>query len=105
MAKAARPFKNVVARRELTVERSRKKVSVEIGRPFKDDRCYTCQIRITFGEKVLMQFESHGEDAFQSLELALKIIPTFLRHVDKLPLGRMYLYDKGDDMGFPEVYK
>jgi len=51
-----------------------------------------------------MLFDSHGEDAFQSLQLALKIIPTFLRHTERLPLGRMYLYEKGDDMGFPEVY-
>jgi len=104
MARAARPFKNAVVRRDLTVERSRNKVSVEIGKPFKDDRCYTCQIRITFGKKVVMLFESHGEDAFQSLQLALKIIPTYLRHIEGLPLGRMYLYEKGDDMGFPEVY-
>jgi hypothetical protein len=104
MAKAKRPFKNLIAKRELTVERSKKKVSVEIGRPFKDDRCHTCPIRITFGEKVVMQFESHGVDAFQSLELALKIIPTFLRHTTRLPLGRMYAWEKGDDMGFPEVY-
>ncbi len=103
MAKAKRPFKNLVARRYLAVEGSRAKVSVEIGRPFADDRCHTCQVRITFGRNVIHQ-EIHGVDAFQSLELALKMIPTYLRYTTKLPLGRMYAFEKGDDMGFPEVY-
>jgi hypothetical protein len=102
MAKAKRPFKNLVARRELTVERSRGKVSVEIGKPYADDRCHTCQVRISYGKKTVHQ-EIHGVDAFQSLELALKMIPTFLRHSDELPLGRMYAFEKGDDMGFPET--
>jgi hypothetical protein len=93
-----------MARRELAVEGSRSKVKVEIGKPFANDRCYTCQIRMTYGRKSL-QYEIHGVDAFQSLELALKIIPTYLRHSEKLPLGRMYAFEKGDDMGFPEVYK
>jgi hypothetical protein len=101
MAKAKRPFKNLVARRELTVERSSKKVSVEIGRPFKDDRCYTCQVRISYGKKTVHQ-EIHGVDTFQSLELAQTMIPVFLRHSDELPLGRMYWLEPGDDMGFPE---
>ena len=104
MAKAKRPFKNLVALRELTVERSKGKVSVEIGKPYADDGCHTCQVRISYGGKIVHQ-EIHGVDAFQSLELALKLIPTFLRHSDELPLGRMYAFEKGDDMGFPEVYK
>ena len=103
MAKAKRPFKNIVARRDLAVEGSRAKVSVEIGRPFMGDRCYTCQVRIKFGRTVVLR-EIHGVDAFQSLELTLKMIPTFLRFTTKLPLGRMYAFEKGDDMGFPEVY-
>ena len=102
MAKAKRPFKNLIARRDLAVDGSRSKVSVEIGRPFEDDRCFTCQIRMTSGKKVI-QREIHGVDAFQSLELALKMIPTFLRHTEQLPLGRMYAFEKGDDMGFPET--
>lgn len=102
MAKATRPFKNLVARRELTVERSSKKVSVEIGKPYAGDRCYTCQVRISYGKKTVHQ-EIHGVDAFQSLELAQKMIPIFLRHSDELPLGRMYAFEKGDDMGFPET--
>ena len=101
MAKAKRPFKNLMARRELAVDGSRSKVSVEIGRPFADDRCYTCQIRIKFGKHIIHQ-EIHGVDAFQSLELALKMIPTYLRHAENLPLGRMYAFEKGDDMGFKE---
>jgi hypothetical protein len=102
MAKAKRPFRNLVARRELAVERSRKKVSVEIGKPYADDRCWTCQVRISYGEKIVHQ-EIHGVDAFQALELTLKMIPTFLRHSDELPLGRMYAFEKGDDMGFPDT--
>jgi len=104
MAKATRRFKNLVARRELAVERSRNKVVVEIGKPYADDSCHTCQIRMSFGKKIVQQ-EVHGVDAFQSLELALKLIPTFLRHHSTLPLGRMYAFEKGDDMGFPEFYK
>jgi hypothetical protein len=103
MAKVKRPFRNMTACRELAVERSRSKVRVEIGKPFADDRCYTCQIRITYGRKMVHQ-EIHGVDAFQSLELALKMIPTYLRHSRELPLGRMYAFKKGDDMGFHEVY-
>jgi hypothetical protein len=102
MAKATRPFKGLVARRELTVERSRNKVIVEIGKPYLGDRCYTCQIRMSHGRRIVHQ-EIHGIDAFQSLELALKLIPTYLRHSDELPLGRMYAFKQGDDMGFPEV--
>jgi hypothetical protein len=104
MAKAKRPFSNPIARRHLAVEGSRNKVTVELGKPFKGDRCYTCQIRLKFGKRSIDR-EIYGEDAFQSLELALKIIPTFLRHENKLPLGRMYAFEKGDDMGFPEVYR
>jgi hypothetical protein len=103
MAKAKRPFSNLIARRRLAVEGSRSKVAVELGKPFKDEGCYTCQIRLKFG-KLSIDREIHGVDAFQSLELALKIIPTFLRHEKRLPLGRMYAFEKGDDMGFPEVY-
>jgi hypothetical protein len=102
MAKAKRPFRNLMARRELIVERSRNKVSIEIGRPFADDHCYTCPIKICYGKKSIHR-EIHGVDAFQSLELALKMIPVYLRHSDELPLGRMYAFEKGDDMGFPEV--
>jgi hypothetical protein len=103
MAKAKQSFRHFVARRDLSVERSRKKVKVEIGKPFVGDRCYTCQFRISFG-KTVIQNEIHGVDAFQALELTLKLIPTFLRHTKGLPLGRMYAFEKGDDMGFPEVY-
>jgi hypothetical protein len=101
--KAKRPFKNAIAKRDLAIDGSRSKVSVEIGKPFVGDRCYTCPIRIKFGRRIL-HHEIHGVDAFQSLELALKIIPTYLRHSEGLPLGRMYAFEKGDDMGFPEVY-
>jgi hypothetical protein len=104
MAKAKRPFRNLMALRALAVEGSRSKVKVEIGKPFADDRFYTCQIRLKYGRKVV-QHDIHGVDGFQSLELALKMIPTYLRHSRTLPLGRMYAFEKGDDMGFPEVYK
>ena len=103
MAKAKQPFGRPVATRDLFVEKSRKKVRVEVGKPFQGDRCYTCQFRITFG-KTQIQQAIHGVDEFQSLELALKMIPTYPRHVGRLPRGRMYAFEKGDDMGFPEVY-
>jgi hypothetical protein len=104
MAKAKRPFRNLMARRVLAVEGSRAKVKVDIGKPFGDDRCHTCPIRLTYGRKVL-RHDIHGVDAFQSLDLALKMIPTYLRHSKALPLGRMYAFEKGDDMGFPEFYQ
>ena len=104
MTKGKRPFKNVMARRDLSVEGSRSKVRVEIGKPFVGDRCYTCSYRIAFGRKIVHR-EIHGVDEFQALELALKMIPTDLRHSESLPLGRMYAFAKGDDMGFLEVYK
>ncbi len=102
MSKAKRPFKNLVARRELAVEGSKEKVSVEIGKPYADDGCFTCQVRISYGKKIVLR-EIGGVDAFQSLELAQKLIPIFLRHSVQLPLGRMYAFQKGDDMGFPET--
>jgi len=101
MAKARKPFRNLIARRELSIEGSRSKVRVEIGRPFADDRCHTCPLQIRFGRKII-RHDIHGIDAFQTLELALKMIPTYLRHSEGLPLGRMYAFEKGDDMGFPE---
>ena len=44
----------------------------------------------------------HGIDTFQALQLALNTLPIELRHNKKLPIGQMYQFELGDDMGFPE---
>ncbi len=100
--KTRRAFGAAIAQRDLAVTGSRAKVKVEIGKPFKGDRCFTCPIRISAGKKVVHR-QIHGVDTFQALELGLKMIGTLLRHADGLPVGRMYAYEQGDDMGFPEV--
>jgi len=96
---------DLIASRELTIEGQSEKVIVQLGRPYYvSDREAVCPYRFLYGD-VVGGNDAHGVDPFQALELAMKILPTYLRTESYLPLGKMYLWESGDDMGFPEVYK
>lgn len=95
---------DVIAIRELIVVDSTDIVVVRLGKPYKvSEGEAICSYRITYRD-VTYGCDIHGVDMFQALDLALKNLPTFLRHTPALPLGRMYAFEPGDDMGFPEVY-
>jgi len=96
---------DVIASRELAIEGQTDKVVVQLGRPyFADTGEAVCPFRFIY-RNLVGGNDSYGVDAFQALELALKIVPTYLRTESYLPLGRMFAFDPGDDMGFPEVYQ
>jgi hypothetical protein len=98
------PNADVIASRELSVTDSVDKVVVQLGRPCKvSEGEAVCPLRITYRNKT-SGVDVHGIDTFQALELALKILPTELRHASQLPVGNMYAFEQGDDMGFPEFY-
>jgi hypothetical protein len=91
-----------VATRYLNIEGSRAKVKVELGKPYRTPTESACEFRISYGRKTIRK-AAFGEDSFQSLELALRLLPTYLRHAAKIPVSKTFLYAPGDDMGFPEV--
>jgi hypothetical protein len=98
------PSQDIIASRELSVMGTSETVLVELGRPKMVTASEAvCAYRFTYQGNSEGP-DTHGIDTFQALELALKTIPTELRHRQTLPLGRMYLHEPGDDMGFPEVY-
>ena len=98
MATAGDRFETI-ARRELGVRDSAEIVTVELGRPYEDNGPYGCPLRISFRDCRIEQV-IFGEDGFQALILALKIIPTFLEHTDDLPKGRMFWLEPTSDTGF-----
>ena len=88
--------------RTLAITDSTDKVRVEVGVPkYVSDDEAVCPYRFTYKDKVFGH-DTHGLDTFQALHLALKLLPLELRHDGRLPLGRMYWQEAGDDMGFPE---
>jgi hypothetical protein len=92
---------DVIASRELNVVGSEEKVLVEIGRPKKRDMDAQCSYRIRYREHVF-GIDVSGIDEFQALQLAMKTLPVELRHRTVLPVGKIYQFEPGDDMGFPE---
>jgi Domain of unknown function (DUF6968) len=96
---------DLIAIRELSVEGQEEKVVVQLGRPHVvNDGEAICPYRILYRDTVC-GIDAHGVDTFQAMELALKMLPTDLRTAKCLPLGKMFAFDPGDDMGFPEFYK
>jgi len=96
---------DVVARRELGIRDSREKVIVELARPYaRPTGEFGCPYRIAFGETVIQQ-EIFGVDAFQALQLSLKMMSVHLHYAEDLPLGKMYWLEPDQDIGFspPEV--
>jgi len=89
--------------RTLAVINSADTVRVELGVP----RCVSeseavCPYSFTYKGKVFTH-GARGLDAFQALDLTLKMLSGELRHNKLLPLGQMYWLEPGDDMGFPET--
>jgi hypothetical protein len=91
----------IIASRELHVVGSEEKVFVEIGRPRKRDVDAQCPYRIRYRDHIF-GMDISGIDEFQALQLAMKILPIELRHRSLLPVGNIYQFEPGDDMGFPE---
>jgi hypothetical protein len=103
MPKKRQPFRSI-ATRLLRVGGSRDNIKVELGKPYPSEKDYGCDFKITYKGKVF-RHATYGVDAFQSLQLALRLLPTFLRTIPGIPLKKVYLWEPGDDMGFAEVYK
>jgi hypothetical protein len=101
MSKSRRPFRSI-ATRLLSIQGSRAKIKVEIGRPYPVKNDYGCDFKISYRGKIV-KHAVYGADAFQSLQLALRLLPTCLRHGVPWPVKKTYLHELGDDMGFPEV--
>ena len=99
MARLSKPFNDVIARRELGVKDSPETIVVELGRPYAHGNEFACPFRIAFQSEIISR-EIFGIDAFQALQLALKILSVELHYDDRLPLGRMYWLDPKDDIGF-----
>ena len=101
MGNADRPLTDVIARRELDVRDSTQKVIVELARPYQRPTSeFACPFRIEYGQTVI-QHEIFGEDAFQALQLALKLVSVQLHYDEGLPLGQMYWLEPDVGMGFP----
>jgi hypothetical protein len=91
----------VIASRELHVVGSEDKVLVEIGKPRKADVDAQCPYRIHYRDHIF-GMDIFGIDEFQALQLAMKHLPIDLRHLPFLPVGKIYQFEPGDDMGFSE---
>ena len=103
MARAPISPQDLFVVRTLSVTDSTDKVRVEVGVPkYVSENEAVCPYSFTYQDRVFAH-DTHGVDAFQALHLALKLLPTELRHDKRLPLGRMYWLEVGDDMGFPET--
>jgi hypothetical protein len=102
VSKTPIPAHEILVERELCVADASKKVLVQIGIPKNIDADEAiCAYRLICGGTVV-GIDAHGVDPFQALQLALKTIPIELRHNKLLPLGKMYWFELGDDMGFSE---
>jgi hypothetical protein len=96
-----RQLTDIVARRELDIRDSTQKVVVELARPYaRPSGEFGCPYRIVCGPIVIQQ-EIFGVDAFQALQLALKMMSVHLHYAEELPLGKMYWLEPDLDIGFP----
>ena len=93
---------DVIASRKLHVVGSDEKVLVEIGKPRRRDVDAQCPYRIHYRGRVF-GINVSGIDEVQALQLAMKTLPIELRHHPLLPVGKIYQFEPGDDMGFPEA--
>jgi len=99
------PSEDVFATRELSITDSSDKVLVQLGRPYNvSENEAICPYRFTYRGET-SGADIHGIDTFQALELAVRNLASTLRHAPQLPVGKMYAFEPGDDMGFPEFYK
>ena len=96
------PPNEVIASRELHIVGSDEKVLVEIGKPRQRDVDAQCPYRIHYRGRVF-GIDMSGIDGFQALQLTMKTLPIELWHHPLLPVGQIYQFEPGDDMGFPEA--
>jgi hypothetical protein len=78
-------------------------VVIRLGkpRPSPDHACFLTPFTVDgLGERQTRY--AAGIDAFQSLQLALRMIPVFLHHYAQEPGVEMFLLEPGDDLGFPD---
>ena len=78
-------------------------VIVRLGKPqpFQDGSGYFSPFEIVgIGERKLRY--ASGVDAFQSLQLVLRMISVTLHYWKQEPATAMFLNEPGDDLGFPE---
>jgi hypothetical protein len=87
----------------LTSSGSKEEVVVRIGVPQKspDRHDVFCPFEIVGLGTRKIKFAS-GIDGLQALRLALKMIGVDLHYYRKQFGGALYLYEEGDDLGFPE---
>jgi hypothetical protein len=85
----------------LTSSGSQEEVVVRIGAPQESDRDWFCPFEIVgLGTpKIKCAF---GVDAFQALQLTLKMIGVVLHHHRQRCGDGLYMSEAGDDLGFPE---
>jgi hypothetical protein len=102
MARAPISPQDLFVVRTLSVTDSTDKVRVEVGVPkYVSENEAVCPYSFTYQDRVFAH-DTHGVDAFQALQLTIKLLPLELRNDKRLPLGRMYWLEPGDDMGFSE---
>ena len=94
----------VIAERSLTLESEPiEKILVRLGEPQAlPSGDFYCAFEILRGA----DRESHaiyGLDPFQALQLSLRHLASFLHHYNRTQVnGRLYWFERGDDLGFPE---
>ena len=78
-------------------------VIIRLGKPqqFSDNSGFYSPFEVVgVGERKIRY--AAGVDAFQSLQLALRMISTLLHHYRHEPSDEMFFLEPGDDLGFPE---
>jgi len=104
---ASDSLEDPIAERRLTLisdSGEAREIVVRIGKPVlsPDQADFACECQIVgLGESKVRRI--HGLDAFQSLQLTLRVISTMLNHHREEARGCIYWQEPGDDMGFVQV--
>jgi hypothetical protein len=91
-----------IAARVLTLRNDGGDVEVPVCMfaPEPGDRCWNCRFEIGWPDRSLKQHVA-GEDAFQALELALKMIGALIYASEYHETGRLMWLEPGQGYGFP----
>jgi hypothetical protein len=92
-------MENAVARRVLncTIEGNRQEITVSLGRPQEDDRCFRCEYEIAFQGRTQLHAIC-GVDAIHALQLAILMIGSTL---SSLPGASDWTWNGEPKTGFP----
>jgi hypothetical protein len=96
----------IIAERVLTLLQDNgnaTQVFVRLGKPQASSEGdeYYCPFQVVgIGDEKVRQIS--GIDAFQALQLTLRVISFKLHHYRKQSKVVLYCWERGDDMGFPE---